>query len=623
MVRHYMSSRTAAFLIVFLATAGFARDKVENWIQVTTQHFTVYCNGNEKQARKIGDEFEHMRALFHMTFPNIQIDPPSPIMVIAVKDAKDFRALEPESYLAKGQLQLAGLFLRAPDKNYVLVRLDAPEEHPFATVYHEYTHLLLSKAESWFPLWLNEGLAEFYQNTEIQGKDTVLGEASSNDILWLGQNKLLPIPTLITVDHNSPYYHEEHKGSIFYAESWALTHYLKVKEAQTNTNLIHDYVVMVSQHDDSITAATKAFGDLQQLQKSLEAYVAQSRFSVFKLTKPLEVDQTNFKVAAVSSSQANAVRADFLAYNHREKDSGALLDQVLHDDPNNTLAHETMGYLAFRAGNLDEAENWYGQAVKLDSQSFLAYYDFASIAMSRGKSDDDALIESSLQKAVKLNPSFAPSYDQLAIFYGMRHKNLDDARTASMQAIQLDPGNLRYRLNAANVLLTMQREKDALAAMQSALQVAKSPAEVSSVQSQIEMIQQSITMRQVAREANQSFQKELKTRVRPSDSVSADATEPDLKQPDLVGPRRFVTGAIRNVHCFPPTRLTLEVNDGQATLNLQTTNYYKLAFTAVGFTPTGELHPCSDLEGMHGKVEYVTATEPGKTGSLISVELHK
>jgi len=33
----------------------------------------------------------------------------------------------------------------------------------------------------------------------------------------LRQNKLLPLATLFTVDHTSPYYHEENKGSIFYA----------------------------------------------------------------------------------------------------------------------------------------------------------------------------------------------------------------------------------------------------------------------------------------------------------------------------------------------------------------------------------------------------------------------
>ncbi len=70
---------------------------------------------------------------------------------------------------------MAGLFLRAPDRNYILVRLDAQQEHAYGTVYHEYTHYMLRKADTWLPLWLNEGLAQFYENTDIDDKTGVGG----------------------------------------------------------------------------------------------------------------------------------------------------------------------------------------------------------------------------------------------------------------------------------------------------------------------------------------------------------------------------------------------------------------------------------------------------------------
>src|SRR5438105_1578576 len=207
-----MSKRVLLLPVLLAAVLTSARDKQENWLEVRSQHFTVVCDGNEKQARRIADQFERMRLVFHTAFPNMHIDPSAPIVVIAVKGDQAFRTLEPEDYLAKGQLKLGGLFLRALDKNYVLLRMDIGGEHPYASVYHEYTHLLFSKAE-WIPLWLNEGLAEFYQNTDISEKDTFLGRASGDDILWLRQNRLLPLTTLFAVDRNSPYYHEEKKGS--------------------------------------------------------------------------------------------------------------------------------------------------------------------------------------------------------------------------------------------------------------------------------------------------------------------------------------------------------------------------------------------------------------------------
>jgi hypothetical protein len=217
-----------------------ARDKPENWVQVSSPHFLIVSNSNEKQARHVADQFERMRSVFHKLFPKLQIDPATPIIVLAIKDEKDFRALEPAAYLAKGQLKLGGLFLRTPDKNYVLMRLDAEGDHPYAVVYHEYTHLLMSKAD--LPLWMNEGLAEFYQNTDIREKEVNLGQPSPENLALLRQNRLLPLATLFTVDNASPYYHEENKGSIFYGESWALMHYLELKDFHDKTHYLTDYL---------------------------------------------------------------------------------------------------------------------------------------------------------------------------------------------------------------------------------------------------------------------------------------------------------------------------------------------------------------------------------------------
>src|SRR5580700_4726868 len=284
-----MSMRKVLVSLLLLAAPALARDKAETWTEVRSPHFVVVTNSNEKQGRRIADQFERMREVFHAVFPKLQIDPGSPIIVLAIKDEKDFKALEPEAYLAKGSLKLGGLFLRAPDKNYVLMRVDAEGEHPYAVVYHEYTHLLVGKSAEWMPLWMNEGLAEFYQNTEIHEKDASLGEPSTENILLLRQRPLLPLTTLFTVDEKSPYYHEENKGSIFYAESWALIHYLQVKDRHDKTSRLSQYSDLLIKNVDPVLAATQAFGDLKQLQAALEAYVRQASFNYFKMRTTTEV----------------------------------------------------------------------------------------------------------------------------------------------------------------------------------------------------------------------------------------------------------------------------------------------------------------------------------------------
>jgi hypothetical protein len=96
-----MFKRLLLVVPLLLSLPAFSRDKAENWLEVRSEHFVVASNANEKQARRVADQFERMRLVFHAQFPKLQIDPPAPIIVLAVKDEKDFRALEPEAYLPR------------------------------------------------------------------------------------------------------------------------------------------------------------------------------------------------------------------------------------------------------------------------------------------------------------------------------------------------------------------------------------------------------------------------------------------------------------------------------------------------------------------------------------------
>ncbi|HEX3436312.1 MAG TPA: DUF1570 domain-containing protein [Pseudacidobacterium sp.] len=583
-----------------------------------------------------------MRSLFQLVIPGAADSPGSPIIVLALKDRKSFQSLEPEAYLAKGQLDLAGYFMRAPDKNYILLRLDAQGEHPFATVYHEYTHYMLRNASQWIPLWLNEGLAEFYQNTDIEEQAVLLGQASADDILYLRQNRLLALTTLLTVDQTSPYYHEEQKGSVFYAESWALTHYLEVTGRQQGKDYIHDYALHLVKKEDPVAAARESFGDLNQLQKALDRYISQGQFMMFKMNSVIAVDESSFQVQPVSSFDADAIRADVLVYNQRTKEAQALLDALLHDDPKNPQAHETMGYLKFREGDMEAARKWYGEAVRLDSQSYLAHYYYA--AMSIGLPDaQNAEIESSLRTCMKLNPAFAPAYDALARLYFSDPAKRNEAHMLNLQAISLDPDNLTYRLNAASILENSQHSDNALNVLEAAKHVAKTPDDVAMVQARIDSIQRIQTA--AAQRAQRESQEQSAAMSQPASTdvedtrsmtiTSSDGREHVLKPTSagdmpkyptepLTRAHHTVNGVLRKVHCYYPSILVLEVDQpGKGVMTLYRNDFFQIAFTASNFTPKGDINPCTDLEEMKGRVEYSEVTDKSVGGQIISIELSK
>lgn len=615
--------KRSCLLLLLSCCAAFPRDKAESWTEVTSPHFVVATNSNEKQARRVADQFERMRLVFHKLFPKLQLDPATPIIVLAINNEKDFRALEPEAYLATGQVKLGGLFLRGPDKNYVLMRLDAEGTHPYAVVYHEYTHLLFSKAD-WFPLWLNEGLAEFYQNTEIGDNDVTLGNPSAANLQLLREHKLLPLATLFAVDTNSPYYHEENKGTIFYAESWALTHYLYIKDFREKTNVLQEYADLVARKTDPIAAAQTAFGDLKKLESDLDLYVRQGRFSYFGMKTSTEVDASTFKASPLTGPQADALRADFLAYDQRTNDSRALLEQVLKEDPQNVLAHETMGYLEFHQGHIDAAKRWYEQAIRLDSHSFLAHYYYCSIAMEGAMMpQEEAQCEASLRRAIEVNPSFAPAYDRLAIFLAMRHRSLDEAQAMGLKAVSLEPDNVGYRVNIAHVLMMMERSRNAIQVLVAAGKLAKSSEEKQWVESALKQAEQLSAAQQRAAEEEQRLDEQRKASSQ-APAVKSDTESPHLLRQTFVasGPHRFMTGVLQNVRCNS-SNMDLAVKSGGRIVALHSDDYYRIQFSVLGFTPSADLKPCDDLEGRPAKVEYVESADKSTTPHLVAIELHK
>jgi tetratricopeptide (TPR) repeat protein len=616
-----MSRRLLLLFVVIVGIAAVASAKTDNWLEVRAPHFIVLSNSSERQARRVADQLERMRSVFRTAFPGVDFDPSSPIKVIAVRDKDEFRAFEPEAYLAKGQAELAGFFQQSPDNNYILLRLDAVGVHPYATVYHEYTHFVL-RSQTSLPLWLVEGFAQFYETTEIKDKEVATGQASSEKLTFLSEKQLLPLATVLTVGRNSPYYHEQDKSNVFYDESWALTHYLAVKDRQDKTHRLFDYANLVSNKVDSVTAATQAFGDLKALQKSFEQYISRGFFTYFTLPPATGMDASAFKVQAVTTTQADAIRAEVLANVRRVNDARTVLDRVLKEDPGNVSAKETLGLLAYREGKMDEAEKWYGQAVKLESQNYFTYYQYAGILWRQGMSEGRAAqIEASLRAATKPNPSFAPAFDQLALFYGMRETNLEEARQLGVKAVELDRSNVNYRLHVAYVLMQMRRPQDAMAVLKAATRYASTPEQVSAIRNQMDACER-------MQAAPERQERTVTTIVEESPGPVAvihasDASAPTHADDDRHGVQRTVFGKLAEVSCSGPSTMKLKVTSQANPLALGTANYYKVGYSAANFKPSAELNPCRDLEGMKAKVEYWEGLNGSAEGQLISIELSK
>jgi Tfp pilus assembly protein PilF len=289
------------------------------------------------------------------------------------------------------------------------------------------------------------------------------------------------------------------------------------------------------------------------------------------------------------------------------------------------LAHETMGSLELRAGHRDEAQKWYGEAVKLDSKDYLAYYYFASLSMNAPPGTDDKAIEDSLRKAIQLNPRFAPSYDRLAVFYTMRHENLDQAYLLGVQAVQLDPGEVVFRENCANVLMALERYADAVNVLKAAEKVAKTPSQVSGVQYQIEQVERYQNERAEAEAYKSAHNGDAAaSSTGGTEVVSVVAEKPPHPDATKGAPKHVAVGVIHSVVCSYPLVVEFKLTTAAGkSLSLYNNEMRSIDLSALGFTPSGSMNPCRDFEGKKAKIEFAESPDKSEDGQVIAIELRK
>src|SRR6266403_3389528 len=547
----------------------------DNWIEVRSPHFTVQTNAGEKEARRVADQFEQIRNMFHSAFSSMRVDPGQPIVIVAAKNENTLKLFLPEEWEAKGHIHHAGLYQPGEDKDYVVMRLDSEGENPFHTLYHEYTHALLRLNFSNLPLWFNEGLAEFFGNSTLGDKEIRTGTIDPGHLYLLNQSKLIPIETLLEVDHNSPYYNESNRASVFYAESWAVVHYLMLDEDARKKELLKNFLAAWTKSGNQVDAARETFGDLKQFGKKIEAYSRQGSFRVGIIKAGQAAAEKSYTVRNVSPGEAIALRGDFFTHHYRGEEAQPVLEGALKTEPNLPFVHESLGFYHYRRHETEEADKEMQLAIKLGSAGFAPQYFHGFLLMQESGYEAESALEakSSLEKAVQLNHEFAPAYEALSRAYSRSPDTQKQAVNAAIKAVQLDPGQLAYSINLAYLLLNSSRFSEARIMAQRILAAAVSPGEKEVANNLLQHLQQAeewAAKRQAVSDAL-PVQSESATSIRPGGTTGqegAQDTSVPLKR-RLYG----ADGGISMVECAKKPELTINVDLPNGPVGVHATDF--------------------------------------------------
>ena len=451
--------RLAGFLFLPLLFSPTLWASEKPWIEVSSPHFRVLTNGSENEARRVAHEFEQVRFVFAELNPRSRLEGGAPLTIFAARDEPTANRLEP--YLWRAKVKVAGVYHHAWEREYVMMRLDAWNSGNHEVVFHEYTHSILHRNMHWIPLWLDEGMADFYGFSRFERNKIYVGAAPAQYRMLTGQ-PLIPIETLVTVDGSSPYYRDEDKAYRFYAESWSLVHFLTFAEGMERGKKLDEYSALLQEGMASKKAFEQVFGDFKTLESQLSDYLSRFALSAAVLQNPPPLDEKKFVARTLTAAETKAELAGFHLWTHDLEDARPLADEALKEDPKLGLAHEAMGFVDFGEGKDAAALNEFTQATILNPNLPLSL--FAKIMMSPMANSNDPADENSfyngLLKVLELNPQFAPAYIQLAKL-SLRRGDPQHGLAVSRKAEELEPMRAGYHILSGEILRRLGREKEA------------------------------------------------------------------------------------------------------------------------------------------------------------------
>ncbi|PYS69944.1 MAG: hypothetical protein DMF69_15285 [Acidobacteria bacterium] len=611
MIKRLTVSLAAACLLLTIASQqpAFAKD---TWTSVQSKNFLLIGNGSEKDIKQVATRLEQFRQVFTYLFPNMKFAAPVPTTVVVFKSQESYKPF-------KGGANLVGYFQPGPDVNYITLTTDLQgTQDPFDVIFHEYTHLLVNNTIGSAPVWFNEGLAEYYSTFFIKNdQEFALGKPIGNHVFLLRESKMLPLRTLFEVDHKSPHYNERNKQSIFYAQSWALMHYLIIGKAGRLEQL-SKFLDLLSNSVPRDQAFQQAFQTtFEAMEKELREYVRRDRYNILEghFKRKLETD-SEMQSRVISEAEAQAYLGDLLLHSNR-KDSMTYLQKAVSLDPDLPVANAAMGMAMLRERKLGEALRYLERAVKAGDQNYLVHYYYA-YALSQQNANESHMvmgfapeqgekIRKELLKAIELRPDYPASYQLLSFVSLVTGNNLEEARTLLARAIKLSPGRTELVFMLGQLYLRNGDLKQARTLLE---QVTNSNAEDEMRQHARSMLAQLTSMEEQraqfdAQRAERTKQNSGQpTLSRPGNTVTSSSTANDPVQPNNASDASssYLREALRKaaagetqiqvlllrIDC-DAKGIVFVVKSGDVTLRLHTPKFELLAITSYNPSIQGDI----------------------------------
>ncbi len=287
-----------------------------------------------------------------------------------------------------------GFYRPAQDRDMIVLHESADDL--LRVAFHEYTHLVLHRSRVALPLWLDEGLAEFFSTAVVDGRNMMTGRPVPSHVATLRTIRLVPLSKLEEVDRDSAFYRDAH--ALFYGESWALVHMLASERPYSER--FPEWLVAITTGIKAADATRRIYGKTEEaLLKDLQQYINAGVYSTRTL-KGDSQDNELESVTGIPAREADVMLVRLLVELGR-------LDQAeerVRDMPDALVARAE---IAMARGKSEEALLLFEKALARGTRTADTYYDYASLLYETKAPVNDVI--TLLRKSIDLQPDLYPA----------------------------------------------------------------------------------------------------------------------------------------------------------------------------------------------------------------------
>lgn len=269
------------------------------WLKAETEHFVVIGDTSRGAINDYARKVERFHSMLAMFLPPEQDDVVAPKLWIYLADGHDDMS---QIWPTIGN-SVGGFYSRNEDRIFAVVDVTNPDSDN--TLFHEYGHhYMFQYHNAAYPGWFVEGFAEYFAPSDMRMGRIQYGLYRPGRMNSLTQtNGWIPMEEVL---RSRPTGRSARQGAAYYAQAWALTHYMLGDPDRRRQ--LSAYLAGVARGEEPIEALATHIGRTpDELGRELRSYLSRG-ITVYTLQQALPV--ATVTVTALPRSTGDVVWLD-------------------------------------------------------------------------------------------------------------------------------------------------------------------------------------------------------------------------------------------------------------------------------------------------------------------------